>query len=87
MQLVEQLIAHPDQLIEIIGNDEVGEDSICALCDNNLEGECILSGAKKIKEYSSADLREALRYGLKPGYYTMEELLNRKQAFSPKARI
>ena len=86
-EFVEDLIGDPSQQVEIIGNDEIGEDSICALCDNNSDGKCTLPGSGEIKAHNSTDQREALRYGLQPGVYTLRNLLERRQAFHPKVRI
>ena len=86
-EFVEFLINNLSQQVEIIGNDEIGEDSICALCDNNSDGKCTLPGSGEIKAHNSTDQREAIRYGLQPGVYTIGELLERKQAFHSKFRI
>jgi len=84
---VESLLGDLTQQIEIIGNDKVGDDSICALCDNNSDGRCTLPGSGEIQADNSTDQREALRYGLQPGVYTIGELVERRQAFHPKVRI
>ena len=81
-EFVESLLSDLSQQVEIIGSDEVGEDSICALCDNNSSGICTL-GSGKIQAHNSADQREALNYGLEPGVYIIGELLERKPAISP----
>ena len=87
IKLVEFSINNPSQKIRIIGNDNVGEDNICARCDNNYDGKCTLPDSEEINPGDSTDQREALRYGLQPGVYTLKSLLKREQAFHPKTII
>ncbi|MDD5182210.1 MAG: hypothetical protein PHC66_03505 [Candidatus Nanoarchaeia archaeon] len=88
VDLIKHLISDPTQQIEIIGNDEIGEDTICSLCNNNSGGVCtVLGGPEKIEAHNSSDQREALRYQLRQGVYTIGELLKREPVFDSHFRI
>jgi hypothetical protein len=79
------LIQNPEQLIEILPDEDIAHDAMCQNCTTKrVEDQC---DVPLYPGRIGKDTFESLRYGLQTGLATVAELKEKKEWFGPHFRI